>query len=169
MSLSGTSRISSRCWLQAAPRAGERAADGCSAFSRRATASDVRAPHRRACRRATRAAVGDIDFRSNLVVFRRSTTRGVVGHTKSGREAKVPLTASLAAALKAHRHMRSKQQAGVLQRRRLAAVAVAAARASGDGLPPRWPETDPLARSAAFNSPRSSRQQECSFTRSKLG
>jgi integrase len=51
---------------------------------------------------------GDIDFRSNLVVFRRSSTRGVVGHTKSGREAKVPLTASLAAALKAHRHMRSK-------------------------------------------------------------
>ena len=27
---------------------------------------------------------GDVDFRSNLVVFRRSSTRGVVGHTKSG-------------------------------------------------------------------------------------
>jgi integrase len=51
---------------------------------------------------------GDIDFRSNLVVFRRSSTRGVVGHKKSGREAKVPLTATLEAALKAHRHMRSR-------------------------------------------------------------
>jgi integrase len=51
---------------------------------------------------------GDLDFHSNLVVLRRSSTRGVVGHTESGREAKVPLTATLAAALKAHRHMRSK-------------------------------------------------------------
>jgi integrase len=51
---------------------------------------------------------GDVDFRSNLVVLRRSSTRGVVGHTKSGREAKVPLTASLGAALKAHRHIRGK-------------------------------------------------------------
>jgi integrase len=32
--------------------------------------------------------LGDIDFRSNLIVFRRSSTRGVVGHTKSGREAR---------------------------------------------------------------------------------
>jgi integrase len=51
---------------------------------------------------------GDIDFRSGLVVLRRSSTRGVVSNTKSGREAKVPLTASLLSALKEHRHMRDK-------------------------------------------------------------
>ena len=51
---------------------------------------------------------GDVDFCSRLVVFRRSSTRGVVGPTKSGRERRVPLSASLEAALKRIRHLRSK-------------------------------------------------------------
>jgi integrase len=51
---------------------------------------------------------GDVDFGSRLVVFRRSSTRGVVGPTKSGRERRVPLSASLEAALKRIRHLRSK-------------------------------------------------------------
>ncbi len=50
---------------------------------------------------------GDVDFRNRLVVFRRSFTRGCVGPTKSGKERRVPLTASLEVALKAIRHLRS--------------------------------------------------------------
>jgi integrase len=49
---------------------------------------------------------GDVDFASRQVVFRRSSTRGVVGPTKSGRERRVPLTARLHAALRSHRHLR---------------------------------------------------------------
>jgi integrase len=52
---------------------------------------------------------GDIDFRSRLVVFRRSSTKGFVGPTESGKERRVPLTAALEAALKAIRHLRSKR------------------------------------------------------------
>ncbi len=52
---------------------------------------------------------GDIDFRSRLVVFRRSSTKGYVGPTKSGKERRVPLTVALEAALKAIRHLRSKR------------------------------------------------------------
>jgi integrase len=50
---------------------------------------------------------GDIDWHNKLVIFRRSSTRGIVGPTKSGRERKVPLTESLASALRAIRHLRS--------------------------------------------------------------
>ncbi len=49
---------------------------------------------------------GDVDWHSRKVILRRSSTRGVVGPTKSGRERKVPLTAALEAALKAMRHLR---------------------------------------------------------------
>jgi integrase len=41
------------------------------------------------------------------VVFRRSSTRGIVGPTKSGRERKVPLTGKLEAALRKIKHLRS--------------------------------------------------------------
>jgi integrase len=43
-----------------------------------------------------------------LVVFRRSSTRGLVGPTKSGKDRKVPLTGELERALKAVRHLRGK-------------------------------------------------------------
>jgi integrase len=49
---------------------------------------------------------GDIDWRSRKLIFRRSATRGIVGPTKSGRERKVPMTATLEAALRKHRHLR---------------------------------------------------------------
>ena len=49
---------------------------------------------------------GDVDFASRQVVFRRSSTRGIVGPTKSGRERWVPLTKALYAALRKHRHLR---------------------------------------------------------------
>ena len=52
---------------------------------------------------------GDIDFRARLVVFRRSSTKGEVGPTKSGKERRVPLTAALETALKGIRHLRSKR------------------------------------------------------------
>jgi integrase len=50
---------------------------------------------------------GDIDWYNHLVVFRRSSTRGIVGPTKSGRERKVPLTTKLEAALRKIKHLRS--------------------------------------------------------------
>jgi integrase len=50
---------------------------------------------------------GDIDFVAGTLTVRRSSWKGVVGTPKSGRERKVPLTARLKAALKAHRHLRS--------------------------------------------------------------
>jgi integrase len=50
---------------------------------------------------------GDIDFVAGVLTVRRSTWKGVVGTTKSGRDRKVPLTERLKAALKAHRHLRS--------------------------------------------------------------
>jgi integrase len=52
--------------------------------------------------------VGDIDWHNNLVVFRRSSTRGQVGPTKSGRERKVPMTERLAEALRRMKHLRGK-------------------------------------------------------------
>jgi integrase len=51
---------------------------------------------------------GDIDWHNNLVMFRRSSTRGEVGPTKSGRERKVPLTERLAEALRRVKHLRGK-------------------------------------------------------------
>ena len=49
---------------------------------------------------------GDIDWHSRKVIFRRSSTRNIVGATKSGRERKVPLTGTLEKALKAVKHLR---------------------------------------------------------------
>jgi len=46
----------------------------------------------------------DLDLYNKLLVFRRSSTNGIVGPTKSGKERKVPLTASLEAALRSIRH-----------------------------------------------------------------
>jgi integrase len=51
---------------------------------------------------------GDIDWHSNLVVFRRSSTRGEVGPTKSGKERKVPMTDRLVNALRRIKHLRGK-------------------------------------------------------------
>jgi len=51
---------------------------------------------------------GDIDWHNNLVVFRRSSTRGEVGPTKSGRERKVPMTERLGEALRRMKHLRGK-------------------------------------------------------------
>ncbi len=51
---------------------------------------------------------GDIDWHNNLVVFRRSSTRGDVGPTKSGRERKVPMTERLVEALRRMKHLRGK-------------------------------------------------------------
>jgi integrase len=52
---------------------------------------------------------GDVDFHSHMLVFRRSSTKGYVGPTKSGKERRVPLTDTLEAALKAIRHLRGKR------------------------------------------------------------
>lgn len=49
----------------------------------------------------------DVDFRNRFIVIRQAVIRGEVGPTKNGRERKVPLTASLEAALKRHKHLRS--------------------------------------------------------------
>jgi len=48
----------------------------------------------------------DLDLHNQLVVLRRSSSDGIVGPTKSGKERKVPLTASLHAALNAMRHLK---------------------------------------------------------------
>ena len=50
-----------------------------------------------------------MDFRIRMIVFRRSSTKGYVGPTKSGKERRVPLTDTLEAALKAIRHLRGKR------------------------------------------------------------
>ena len=48
----------------------------------------------------------DLDLHNRLVVLRRSSSDGIVGPTKSGKERKVPLTGSLHAALTAIRHLK---------------------------------------------------------------
>jgi hypothetical protein len=48
----------------------------------------------------------DLDLHNKLVVFRRSSTNGIVGPTTSGKERKVPLTNGLEAALRSIRHMK---------------------------------------------------------------
>jgi integrase len=50
---------------------------------------------------------GDVDLTAGTLTVRRSSWHGIVGTPKSGRERKVPLTARLRAALRAHRHLRS--------------------------------------------------------------
>ena len=49
---------------------------------------------------------GDVDLVAGTITVRRSSWRGIIGSPKSGRERKIPLTAKLRAALKAHRHLR---------------------------------------------------------------
>jgi integrase len=49
---------------------------------------------------------GDVDWTNHLLVFRRSSTRGQVGPTKSGRERRVPMTPTLERALRQIRHLR---------------------------------------------------------------
>lgn len=49
---------------------------------------------------------GDLDWHNRQVIFRRSSTRGEVGPTKSGKERKVPMTAALEKALRAIKHLR---------------------------------------------------------------
>jgi integrase len=49
---------------------------------------------------------GDVDLVAQTLTVRRSSWRGNVGTPKSGRDRKIPLTARLRAALKAHRHLR---------------------------------------------------------------
>ena len=48
----------------------------------------------------------DLDLHNKLAVFRRSSSNGIVGPTKSGRERKVPLTATLHAALRSIQHLK---------------------------------------------------------------
>lgn len=48
----------------------------------------------------------DVDWTNRLVVLRRSLTRGEVGPTKSGRERRVPMTATLERELRQVRHLR---------------------------------------------------------------
>jgi len=50
---------------------------------------------------------GDVDLVAGALTVRRSSWRGIVGTPKNGRERKVPLTARLKTALKAHRHLKS--------------------------------------------------------------
>jgi integrase len=50
---------------------------------------------------------GDVDLVAGTLTVRRSSWKGIVDTPKSGRERKVPLTARLKAALKAHRHLKS--------------------------------------------------------------
>lgn len=49
---------------------------------------------------------GDLDFKNKFIVIRRATIRGETGPTKSGKERKVPMSATLEAALKKARHLR---------------------------------------------------------------
>lgn len=46
----------------------------------------------------------DLDTRNKFVVLRRSSTNGIVGPTKNGKERKVPITGSLEDALRKIRH-----------------------------------------------------------------
>jgi integrase len=48
----------------------------------------------------------DVDLVMGMLTVRRSSWRCIVGTPKSGRDRKIPLTARLLAALKAHRHLR---------------------------------------------------------------
>ena len=50
----------------------------------------------------------DLDLYNKLAVFRRSSSLGIVGPTKSGKERKVPLTPTLEATLRAIRHARGR-------------------------------------------------------------
>jgi integrase len=49
---------------------------------------------------------GDLDLHNHQVIFRRASSRGVVGPTKSGKGRRVPMTERLHETLKAVRHLR---------------------------------------------------------------
>lgn len=49
----------------------------------------------------------DVDLVAGTLTVRRSSWRGIVGTPKSGKDRKIPLTARLRAALRAHRHLRA--------------------------------------------------------------
>ena len=49
---------------------------------------------------------GDIDWTNQKVIIRRSSTSGIVGPTKSGKDRKVPMTAELETALRQLKHLR---------------------------------------------------------------
>jgi integrase len=49
---------------------------------------------------------GDIDWQKRMVVFRRSSTQGNVGPTKSGKERRVAMTEGLVEALRRIKHLR---------------------------------------------------------------
>jgi integrase len=51
----------------------------------------------------------DIDLVAKTLTVRRSDWRGIIGSPKSGRDRKIPLTKRLAAALRAHRHLKSER------------------------------------------------------------
>ena len=91
---------------------------------------------------------GDLDWTNHLVVLRRSSTRGEVGPTKSGRERRVALTGTLEKALKQIRHLRG--AARVLQPGRLAAPARAVARTDLGRVPARWAAKGAVARPPAL-------------------
>jgi integrase len=67
-----------------------------------------RSTRERARGSSSRSRWGDIDWHNGLIVFRRSSTRGQVGPTKSGRERKVPMTPRLTEALRRVKHLRGK-------------------------------------------------------------
>jgi integrase len=51
----------------------------------------------------------DLDLYNKLLVFRRSSTNGIVGPTKNGKKRKVPLTKTLELALRAIRHAKGRR------------------------------------------------------------
>jgi integrase len=91
---------------------------------------------------------GNLDWHNHLVVFRRSSTRGIVGPTKSGRERKVPLTGKLEAALR--RDQTPPQRSRGLQPGRIGPDARSASRALLDGQPASGAAAAALARSQAL-------------------
>jgi integrase len=52
---------------------------------------------------------GDVDFAAGKITVRQSEWRGFVGSPKGGRQRPIPMTTRLAAALRAHRHLRSER------------------------------------------------------------
>jgi integrase len=52
---------------------------------------------------------GDCDFVARTITVRRSVWRGISDTPKSGKDRKIPMTARLFSALKAHRHLRSER------------------------------------------------------------
>jgi hypothetical protein len=109
--------------------------------------------------RDARSGVGDIDFVAQTLTVRRATWRGVTGSPKSGRDRKVPLSARLAATLRAHRHLRWDWSSA----RRTASVSRAQRSRRRSGTPTSSPGS---ARSAPMSSgTRSARTSRCRVQR----